>query len=187
MQTIDGDTPAPITEAPAPKRRGRPPGPNRRPQRAEQREEQSEAKAWPKRVSRDASNRFHVDPARIPRNMDYQWNAVSVLGDKDIAANVYNAQYNAGWRPVPAKRHPELVGPGADPDGAIVIGGQMLHERPLEYTQEAQNEDRARANGQIRDKLNSLGLAPDGHLGKNGRRNVTAKRDYSIAVPEDTE
>lgn len=193
MQTIDGDVPEAVPAAPAAKKGGWPAGKKRGPRRAEMRTEQRDVQrdgqrtstAWPKRVSSDPSNRYYVNPSSIPKGMDYQWNVQTVMGEP--AKEQMIAMEMAGWRPVPAERHPELAGRAAKGDEQILRAGQVLMERPMEYTLEARAEDARRANSQINDKLHQLGLAPDGHLGKNGRRNVTARRDYNLAVPEDAE
>jgi hypothetical protein len=50
-----------------------------------------------------------VDPSKIPPESEYFWVRESTMGQADDA-NVTTHQM-AGWRPVPASRHPELIPP----------------------------------------------------------------------------
>lgn len=98
----------------------------------------------------------------IPKGWDYQWNLVTVANEefREVQAQM---QQN-GWRPVPAKRHSgRWMPPGFD--GAIIVKGLRLEERPTELGDEARAEDIAHARAQVRDQTDSLKLSqklPDG-------------------------
>jgi hypothetical protein len=106
-----------------------------------------------KRVS--GTDPFHIDPKEIPRGWDYQWNAVTVWGNKEVLLTVGNEMYQNGWRPVPAERHPGKFTP-AGQKGEIIFRGMRLEERPLSMTIQAREEDQAAAMAQMRDRDESL-------------------------------
>jgi len=85
----------------------------------------------------------------------YQWNVVSVMGKEDPSAQA--ALYRAGWRPVPAERHPGVFLP-TEMKGAIVIDGLMLMERPLALEAEAREEDRQNALAQVNGSRKQFGF-----------------------------
>lgn len=106
-------------------------------------------------------NKFHVDPAIIPSGMDYQWNAVELLGMPQRHRRVgFEAN---GWEAVPASRHDGLFMP-AGYNGEINIEGLVLMERPMELSEEARQEDFQRAVRQVADKEKQIGVAPQGTL-----------------------
>ena len=98
--------------------------------------------------------------------------------------------YENGWRPVPASRHPGVWTPQGY-DGAIIVRGQRLEERPASMTDEARREDEARAKAQLRDQTDSLRLTQSKLPGANASRarDVSGMRmqiDKSFEVPPDT-
>jgi hypothetical protein len=106
------------------------------------------------------SRRGGLDPFVVPLGFEpegfkYQWCVMASLGNKDIAQDFYNEFYQNGWRPVPAKRHDGHWMPKGY-DGAIVVRGQALMERPEEMCIEAANEDKRNAIQQMRDRDESL-------------------------------
>ena len=74
----------------------------------------------------------------IPEGMTYQWSAVAVAGDSDLG----RFSPKAGWTPVPADRHPEMP---SDYGNCIVIGDQMLMERPTAECEAARHREVATA------------------------------------------
>ncbi len=101
----------------------------------------------------------------------YQWNAVSALG-KEMDEQELQMLAN-GWRPVPASRHPGIYSaPGYE--GQIVVKGLRLEERPKRLTEEAEYEDRMRAQKQTRDQTDALRLTqaklPGADVGARGNR-----------------
>ena len=101
-------------------------------------------------------DQYYVPPNEIPTGWDYQWNQVTVLNEEQVQAQ--NQMYENGWRPVPASRHPgRWTKPGYE--GAIIVDGLRLEERPLELTKEALNEGVDRARAQVRNQADALMLS----------------------------
>lgn len=120
-----------------------------KPQRSEQR--------VPQRLAlRTGTNRFDFDHAIIPDDMVYEWKRKSIYGQEDVE-HLINLDAN-GWSPVPAERHPELMGRRAVLGGEIVRGGMILMERPKELSEEARDLDTFAAKNQVATQLQRLGL-----------------------------
>lgn len=101
---------------------------------------------------------FEIPPHLIPKGWDYQWNVISVVGNKDVVMDQGLGMFENGWRPVPAERHPGLfLAHGAK--GEIVRGGQRLEERPLALSLEARAEEERTAKRLLSDRNESLKLA----------------------------
>jgi hypothetical protein len=123
----------------------------RSPQRGAQRPKQ-------RRVIYTIGNLFDVDLSQKPDDVEYCWKVQTVAG-QDANQNKIVAERN-GWTPVPASRHPELAGSNPeDPDGPIIIGGQMLMEQPKEWAQEARLLDEFTARNTLEEKVQQLGLS----------------------------
>lgn len=148
--------------------------------RKEQREDQR--KEMRLSLPEDDSNKFYVDPARIPDGMSYQWQRASIYGKDDRPEQVRSARFH--WRPVPAKRHPELAGHAAG-DEAIIIDGLILCERPAYLTDEAKKRDQAKAKSQIRSQFERLQLTPTGKDASfiDSSRNQ-AQINQSLVIPD---
>lgn len=99
----------------------------------------------------DNLDRFDVPVSFVPKGWSYQWNAVSTYGNKDIFIQQNNEFHRQGWRPVEASRHDGFFMPHGH-EGPILVGGQMLMERPRILTDEAQDEAEQRAKQQMRDR-----------------------------------
>lgn len=128
---------------------------------------------------------FEVPQNEIPAGWSYQWNPVTVTGKEMVAEQVLMQQN--GWRPVPANRHPGRWFP-PDYQGAIVVQGLRLEERPMALTQEALREDNMRARNQVRDQTDSLRLTqkamPGAHVAE--QRQVAGMRmsiDPALDIP----
>jgi hypothetical protein len=103
-------------------------------------------------------DKFDVPLNEIPAGWTYQWNAVTILGKGMEEIVVGDRQmYDNGWRPVPASRHDGRFAPHGY-EGAIVLEGQRLEERPAALTQQAKDEDTLRARSQVRDRTDALRL-----------------------------
>lgn len=117
------------------------------------------------RLLKGDEDRFAVDQSKIPAGTSYQWVPKTIFGEEQEEQLV--VMQMQGWEPVPSERHPEYFLKGQAPKGASIIrGGQILMERPVELTQEARDEDTARAKGQLQAKLDALGDTPQGGLPK---------------------
>lgn len=127
------------------------------------------------RVSR-RQDKFFIDPRRIPDGWSYEWKRVSVYGQPD-PDHMLNLKANH-WRSVPLSRHPEMAPglPGLEDKGpfagCICKDGQMLMERPLYLTLDAQNEDYEIAIDQVRRKERQVGEAPPGTFQRSGNPNL---------------
>lgn len=103
-------------------------------------------------------DKFDVPLNEIPAGWTYQWNAVTVLNKNMEEVIVGDRQmYDNGWRAVPASRHDGRFAPHGY-QGAIVLEGQRLEERPAELTRQAKVEDEVRAKSQVRDRTDALRL-----------------------------
>jgi len=106
---------------------------------------------------RQGTDKYHVDKDMIPAGWVYQWKRHTILGQEDPAYQAELAQ--VGFTPVPAERHPGRFLP-AGSTGAIIIGGQILMERPIELEREARQEDKQRADAQVYGSKEQFGLVP---------------------------
>lgn len=98
---------------------------------------------------------FDIPPELIPDGYEFQWCAVTVIGNSEILMDQNLMMAENGWRPVKADRYPGRFMPEGH-KGAIVRGGQMLMERPKILCEEARAEDIAIAKRQITDRDQSL-------------------------------
>lgn len=128
---------------------------------------------------------------KAPPGWDYQWNAVTAVNKEleEIHKGMAVDFYENGWRPVPASRHPGVWTPNGY-EGAIIVKGQRLEERPSELGRQARFEDEARAKAQLRDQTDSLRLTQSKLPGANaGRaRQVSGMKmeiDRSFELPPD--
>lgn len=115
-----------------------------------------------------------------PEGWDYQWKLKSVLNQDDVD-RIRQAEMN-GWTPVPLSRHPELM-PRNWKGETIEVGGLVLSERPLLFTQEARAEEARAAREAVITKENQM---REGRGSDLGRRTVNSfnKSRGPIDVPE---
>lgn len=127
-------------------------------------------------------DKFDIPKHYVPPGWTYQWNTVTVLnqGIQEIVKGDLQMHEN-GWRPVPASRHP---GHWTSPEheGAIVIEGLRLEERPASLTLEALAEDKMRAGAQVRDRTDALRMTQKSLPGANvaSQRNQAGGMRMSI-------
>jgi hypothetical protein len=116
-----------------------------------------------------------------PDGFDYQWKLKSVLNQDDID-RIRQNEMN-GWEPVPLSRHPELMPRGWKGD-TIEVGGLVLMERPMMFTQEAREEERRLAKEAVYTKESQM---REGRAGDLGPRNVNrfSKSHSRIDVPSE--
>lgn len=101
---------------------------------------------------------FDVPKHLIPAGWEYQWCAVSVIGNTEILLDQNLMFAENGWRSVPANRYPGRFMPVGH-KGSIVRGGQMLMERPSSLSDEARADDIKAAKQLISDRNESLKLS----------------------------
>ena len=127
---------------------------------------------------------FDVPRSEIPPGWDYQWNTVTV--HEQEVTEVQLQMHANGWRPVPADRHPgKWTAPGHQ--GAIIVKGLRLEERPTQLGNEARAEDQAHARAQVRDQTEVLRLSkklPSGMKDKGGSVRISVDQGDDIPRPE---
>jgi hypothetical protein len=101
---------------------------------------------------------FDVPNELIPKGWEYQWCAVTVVGNTEILMDQNLMLAENGWRPVPSSRHAGRFMP-PNHQGSIIRGGQMLMERPKSLCDEARAEDVRLARQLISDRNESLKLS----------------------------
>jgi hypothetical protein len=135
------------------------------------------------------SDPYEIPEHLIPKGWRYQWNAISVVGNKDVVMDQSMTMFENGWRPVPAQRHPGVFVPHGT-TGEIVRGGQRLEERPTALCLEAQAEDNRTARQLIADRNDSVkritdgtafGPRKDSHINMNIGRGVFADQSGNIS------
>jgi len=180
MDTVNN--PIPVAASEGPRRRGRPPRTNPRPEevvsepvetvtavpraemRPEVREEDSRARAARRAAEirghigdmDQGTDEFFVDPTIIPEGWTHQ---------------IYLARM--GWEAVPARRHPGMM-PASWSKGTIERKGMILMERPTEVVEEARRIQNKAAKDQVRAKEAQIAGTPDG----------TMTRDHAMARPK---
>ena len=107
----------------------------------------------------DSTDKFAFDHSIVPAGWDYQWKRRSVYGQEDPSYTV--SLQHAGWTPVPARRHPEMMPTGYKGD-TIERGGQILMEMPKSVVDRRRIMDRRQALEQVRVKEAQLASAPPG-------------------------
>lgn len=110
------------------------------------------------RTRKGGIDQYHIDPSIVPDGWEYQWNAVSVIGNTDIVRSSVLQMESNGWEPVPAERH-DGVFLAKGKKGEIVVGGLRLEERPKILCDEARAEDLRNARQLISDRNESLKVA----------------------------
>ena len=134
----------------------------------------------------DGTDDFWVDANVIPDGWTYEWKRFTVYGQEDPSYQV--ALRRAGWEPVPASRHPEMMPIGYAGDDIILRKGMILMERPQEITDEIRAKDKKAARDQIRVKEAQLNDAPAGQFERSNKDAPLAKvkKAYEpIPIPED--
>lgn len=122
------------------------------------------------------------DRVKPPAGWSYQWNAVSHLNKEidEIQRSISVDMYENGWRPVPASRHPGVYTPEGY-EGAIVVKGMRLEERPAEMTKAALEEDTAYARAQLRSQTDALRFKQSQLPGAN-ERNARAASGIKMEI-----
>ena len=131
----------------------------------------------------EGTDDFYVDKSSIPDGWTYEWKRHTVYGSEDPAYQVQLAR--AGWAPVPALRHPEMMPMGSS-HTMILRKGCILMERPTEIVDEVRDVELRRARAQVRAKEAQIAGAPDGTLTRD-HANIRPKinKGYApIAIPE---
>lgn len=107
------------------------------------------------RAKNNTADLTYVPPDIIPVGVQYQWNRISTHNQVDFENIAQNQK--AGWRPVPAERHPGRYMP-LGTVGEIVHGGLRLEERPIEWERESIEESKKAARAQINSSRAMFGI-----------------------------
>ena len=103
---------------------------------------------------RTSRNLYDLDTSKIPDGMSYEWKAQTISGAPNDA-HMIMYEMN-GWEPVPADRHPELLGSRAVAGAQIVLGGQILMQRPAEITEYSRELDAGAAQAILASQLHKV-------------------------------
>ena len=116
-----------------------------------------------------------------PDGFDYQWKLKSVMNQDDVE-RIRQNEMN-GWEPVPLTRHPELMPKGWKGE-TIEVGGLVLMERPMMFTQEAREQERRAAREAVLMKEMQMKEGRGGDLGPR-QVNRFSKTHQSIPVSDE--
>lgn len=134
--------------------------------------------------SLDIADQFKFDKAIVPPGWDYQWKTKTVLGAEDPGYKVQLQK--AGWTPVPAARHLDMM-PVGYTGGTIERKGQILMEMPKSVVDRRRIMDNRAAMDQVRVKEQQLGSAPPNTFARNQNANVAPRVNKSygpLVVPD---
>ncbi len=163
---LSASAPEPVQQAPQPQPQAIPERPDlREDMRAESPREEAEriAAEWFSHLDTlgPYKDKYYVDPKNIPDGWSYEWKTFTVV-NKENPQHMRELQRNH-WRPVPAKRHPELVPTGFAGE-TIIVDGMLLMERPAAITDFQKRRDQAAANQPIQQIKDKLAGAPAGQF-----------------------
>lgn len=128
-----------------------------------------------------AGDIFNIPSDMIEPGWEFQWIALSVVGNTEVVMDQNLMMLENGWRPVAASRFPGRFMPEGH-TGHIVRGGQGLYERPKVLCDQARREDVRNAKQLMTDQNESLKLAgmgrnlPDGFNAPNQQQ----RRRYGV-------
>lgn len=130
-------------------------------------------------VEDDLGTVFNIPPEWIPPGFTYEGKRVETAGKRD--ENNVRLNFQKGWRPVPASRHPELTPLGFGGD-TIIKNGLMLCERPTVLVTEARRKERAEARGVLETKKEALGMGVGVAARDDANVRAAAKTSYHAPV-----
>lgn len=137
-----------------------------------------------------AHDPFYVPLNMIPKGMSAEWKRLTVHGkavsqqnNEDEDPSYMIEMEEQGWLPATADQFPALVGRNTT-SKLIVRKGMILMLRPVEYTEEAREEDEIAANDLVKSGLAKLTKTKDGQL---ERRVQKIKQSYERPPVEDDE
>lgn len=127
---------------------------------------------------------FNISDDHVPPGFTYEGKRCSVGGKTEGVLGNDNIRqaHQGGWRPVPAKRHPELCAVGYSGD-TIVKEGLMLMERPTTLVEEAKHIERMEARRAVDDKKAQLGKPTPGTLTDREDSRFQGRVSHSYRAP----
>lgn len=126
-------------------------------------------------------DKYYVDPSKIPDGWSYEWRTYTVVGKENPQYQVQ--MQRAGWRPVPAKRHPELM-PKDWAEGVVLIDGMMLMERPKAITDFQREWDKREADAPIKNIRDKLSGAPPNQLPRDADPRTAPQIKTAFQAPD---
>lgn len=114
----------------------------------------------------EGQDKFAFDRRIIPAGWDYQWKTDTVLNQRDPAYQV--DLQKAGWKAVPASRHPEMMPIGWTAD-FIIRQGQILMEMPARSVEAARIRERRAALEAVKVKEDQLNSTPQNTFSRRGQ------------------
>lgn len=169
----------------------------RRQQRPNPHSDQEEVRPAPTEARRQRlrkggqiADKFELPPEMIAKakahGMSLEWKRETTGGAADTSYEVFLREQ--GWQPLDGSFFPNFVSKGHT--GPIRREGQILMERPIELTLEAQAEDKANAREAVAVKEQQLGHAADGQFQRhraNGSEEgiINVNRSVESGVPID--
>lgn len=126
-------------------------------------------------------DKYYVDPSKIPDGWSYEWRTYTVVGKENPQYQVQ--MQRAGWRPVPAKRHPELM-PKDWSEGVVLIDGMLLMERPKAITDFQQARDKREADAPIKNIRDKLSGAPPNQLPRDADPRTAPQIKTAFQAPD---
>lgn len=114
------------------------------------------------RGARKRKDKFYIPPDAIPKGWVVEWKRETCLGRPEEAD--YEMELaEAGWKRADPKMFSMLVPEGYE-GKAVKRGGMVLMIRPKHMKDESRRLDREEAVGQVRDKLQEIGMTGEGEL-----------------------
>lgn len=132
----------------------------------------------------EGTDDFYVNLDTIPDGWTYEWKRHSTYGVEDPAYQIQLAR--AGWTPVPASRHPEMMPYGTSHD-TVLRKGMMLMECPTEIVEDRRRHDMRLAREQVRHKEQQLAGTPEGTMTRDhAQTRPKIKKSFeAMPIPEE--
>lgn len=113
---------------------------------------------WRQSVPGNGTDQFAAAASYAPQGWVYEWKRHSIYNSPQTTYQS-TIQRVGRWSPVPADRHPGVFGP-PDMKGSIIHDGLILMERPWALHEEAKNEEKRTADGEVNRAKRERGLTP---------------------------
>lgn len=135
-----------------------------------------------RRGSSRAHDPFYVPKELVPPGMSAEWKRLTVHG-KTVSQNSNSDEEDPsymiemqeqGWVEATTDQFPSLAGRNAV-SKSIIRKGMILMLRPVEYTEEAREEDEFAARGQVKDAFAKLTQTSEGQMDRKVQK---LKRSY---------
>lgn len=137
---------------------------------------------------------FYIPPEIIPPGWSWEWKNETVLGKSDSAYQAKMQQ--VGWEPVMLEAHPGVFDLAENADGTPKKGpvrrnGMILMERDIRLTQEAQREEKRKADERLgmatkkHTKLDTSGTHGVDVNHRGVQQNTYARKSIETNIPRE--